>query len=99
MEDLLRRSKIYPTFHWPKEFLAPMKKMREELIKQVDEEIHYVRMRRPMQSDGKLRICEEENPKEGPRRFVHKATCMGSAMRRLGARCQIGMCQRHGLEL
>ena len=73
MEDLLRRNKIYPTFHWPKEFLEPMKKMREELAKQVDEESHYTRIR-PVQTDGKWRIRADVKPKDGSGRFLHKAT-------------------------
>jgi hypothetical protein len=30
MEDVLRKSKMFPTFHWPKEFLEPMKKINED---------------------------------------------------------------------
>jgi hypothetical protein len=73
MEDLLRRNKIYPTFHWPKEFLEPMKKMREQLKTKVDEETHYVRMR-PFQQDGKWKVKVDVKPKEGDGRFETKAT-------------------------
>jgi len=73
MEDLLRRSRIFPTFHWPKEFLDPMRKMREELKKKVDEETHYVRIR-PVQSEGKWRIRADVRPKEGNARFSTMAT-------------------------
>ncbi len=73
MEDLLRRNKIFPTFHWPKEFLEPMKKMREELAKEVDEETHYTRIR-PVEADGKWKIRADIKPKDGSGRFLHKAT-------------------------
>jgi len=73
MEDLLRRNKIYPTFHWPKEFLEPMKKMREEVAKEVDEETYYTRIR-PVQTDGRWKIRADIKPKDGSGRFLHKAT-------------------------
>jgi hypothetical protein len=31
LENVLRKSKMFPTFHWLKEFLEPMKKIKEEL--------------------------------------------------------------------
>jgi hypothetical protein len=73
MEDLLRRNNVYPTFHWPKEFLEPMKKIREVLKTKVDEDSTYVRLR-PVNNDGKWRIRADVKPKEGGGRFVHKAT-------------------------
>ena len=73
MEDVLRKSKVFPTFHWPKEFLEPMKKMREVLKEKVDESTTYVRLR-PDNRDGKWRIRADVRPKEGEGRFVHKAT-------------------------
>ena len=73
MEDLLRRSKVYPTFHWPKEFLGPMKEMRDVLKTKVDESTTYVRMR-PVLTEGKWRIRADVKPKEGMGKFVHKAT-------------------------
>ena len=73
MEDMLRKNKVYPTFHWPREFLDPLKKMREELKTKVDEESSYVRIR-PVQSDGKWKIRAEVKPKQGEGRFSTKAT-------------------------
>ena len=73
MEDVLRKSNIYPTFHWPKEFLEPMKKMREVLKTKVDESTTYVRMR-PDNKDGRWRIRADVKPKSGEGRFTHKAT-------------------------
>ena len=73
MEDLLRRSKIYPTFHWPKEFLDPLKRMREELSKKIDEDSHYVRIR-PVLADGKWRIRADTRAKEGNDRFSAAAS-------------------------
>jgi hypothetical protein len=73
MEDLLRRNKVFPTFHWPREFMDPMKKMREELKKKVDEDKFYVRMR-PFEKDGNWRIKADVKPKEGEGKFTTKAT-------------------------
>jgi len=73
MEDLLRRSKVYPTFHWPKEFLEPMGKMKEELKTRVDENANYIRIR-PVQVEGKWKIRADVKPKEGAGRFAHAAT-------------------------
>jgi hypothetical protein len=73
MEDLLRRSKLYPTFHWPREFMEPMKAMRDELKTKVDEHTHYIRIR-PVQSEGKWRIRADIKPKEGEGKFAHAAT-------------------------
>ena len=73
MEDLLRRNRLFPTFHWPKEFLDPMKKMREELKKKVDEDKNYVRIR-PFQSAGKWLIKADIRAKEGNDRFTTIAT-------------------------
>jgi hypothetical protein len=33
MEEVLQKRKMFPTFHWPKEFLEPMKKLKEDLKK------------------------------------------------------------------
>ena len=73
MEDLLRRNRIYPTFHWPKDFLDPLKKMREELKKKVNEDENYIRIR-PSDKDGKWRIRADYKPKEGNARFSHAAS-------------------------
>ena len=73
MEDLLRRNKIFPTFHWPKDFLDPLKKMREELKKKVDEEANYTRIR-PAFSDGKWKIRADTKPKVGGGKFTHAAS-------------------------
>ena len=73
MEDLLRRNKIFPTFHWPKDFLDPLKKMKEELKKKVDEDTHFVRIR-PTFSDSKWKIRADTRPKEGNAKFAHAAS-------------------------
>ena len=73
MEDLLRKNKIFPTFHWPKDFLDPLKKMKEELKKNVDEDTHYVRIR-PAFSDSKWKIRADTKPKEGNGKFAHVAS-------------------------
>jgi hypothetical protein len=74
MENVLRKSKMFPTFHWPKEFLEPMKKIKEELKNGgVDDSTHYVRIR-PEQKDGKWRIRADTKPKTGEGKFSLKAT-------------------------
>ena len=74
MEDVLRKSKMFPTFHWPKEFLEPMKKLKEELKKGgVDDATHYTRIR-PELKDGKWRIRADTKPKSGEGKFTLKAT-------------------------
>ncbi len=69
MEDVLRKSKMFPTFHWPKEFLEPMKRLKEELKKGgVDDATHYTRIR-PELKDGKWRIRADTKPKSGEGKF------------------------------
>jgi hypothetical protein len=56
---------MFPTFHWPKEFLEPMKKIKEELKKGgVDDNTHYTRIRRELK-DSKWRIRADTKPKSG----------------------------------
>ena len=73
MEDILRKNKIYPTFHWPKDFLEPLKKMKEELKSKIDEESNFIRIR-PTLSDGKWKIRADSRPKEGNEKFSHAAS-------------------------
>ena len=74
MEEVLRKSKMFPTFHWPKEFLEPMKKIKEELKSGgVNDATHYVRIR-PEVRDGKWRIRADTKPKTGDGKFALKAT-------------------------
>lgn len=73
MEDTLRKSKMYPTFHWPREFLEPMKKIKTMLKDGgVDETKHFVRIR-PEQKDGKWRIRADTKPRTGEGRFTMRA--------------------------
>jgi hypothetical protein len=65
MEDVLRKSKMFPTFHWSKEFLELMKQLKEELKRgSVDDTTHYTRIR-PELKDGKWRIRADTKPKTG----------------------------------
>jgi hypothetical protein len=74
LENVLQKSKMFPTFHWPKEFLEPMKKIKEELKNGgVDDTTHYVRIR-PEQKDSKWRIRADTKPKTGEGKFSLKAT-------------------------
>jgi hypothetical protein len=70
----LRKSKMFTTFHWPKEFLEPMKKLKKELKNGgVDDSTHYTRIR-PELKDGKWRIRADTKPKSGEGKFTLKAT-------------------------
>ena len=73
MEDMMRKNKIFPTFHWPKDFLDPLKKMREELKKKVNEDDNYIRIR-PTDRDGKWKIRADFKPKVGNKKFEHAAS-------------------------
>jgi len=72
-EDILRKSKCFPSFHWPKDMLAPVKQLRKTLIEGgVAEDRTYIRIR-PEDRDGKMRIRADIKPKDGNERFVLKA--------------------------
>jgi hypothetical protein len=74
MEDLLRKSNIFPSYHWPKEMLEPVKKFRQTVRDNgINEATSYIRIR-PVEKDGKLRIRAETKPKEGNGKFTTFAT-------------------------
>ena len=62
-EDILRQSKCYPSFHWPKEMIEPVKILRKA-----------VERIRPEERDGKIKIWADVKPKEGTAKFALKAT-------------------------
>ena len=73
-EDILRQSKCYPSFHWPKEMIEPVKVLRKAMVDAgVDDTANYIRIR-PDDRDGKLRIRADVKTKEGKDKFAMKAT-------------------------
>jgi hypothetical protein len=74
LEDLLRKSKLFPAYHWPKEMLEPVKQFRKVVRDSgVSEAESYIRIR-PAERDGKFRIRAEVKPKEGNGKFTPLAT-------------------------
>ena len=72
-EDILRNSKVYPSFHWPKDMVEPVKILRKTLLDSgVDDKTHYIRIR-PEERDGRWSIRADTKPKEGNARFMRKA--------------------------
>ena len=45
-EDILRKSNCFPSFHWPKEMIEPVKILRQSIIDTgIDDNTHYIRLR------------------------------------------------------
>ena len=73
-EDILRKSKCFPTFHWPKDMLGPVKQLRKTITDSgVNEDTTYIRIR-PEDREGKMKIRADIKQKVGGDRFVLKAT-------------------------
>ena len=73
-EDILRQSKCYPSFHWPKEMIEPVKILRKAMVDGgTSDTINYIRIR-PEERDGKMKIRADVKPKEGKEKFALKAT-------------------------
>jgi hypothetical protein len=72
LEDILRQSKVYPTFHWSREMLGVVKDMRTALKEKFDDK-HYVRIR-PEERDGKWRIKADVKAKDSNEKFRLGAT-------------------------
>jgi hypothetical protein len=72
LEDLLRQSKVYPTFHWGREMVGLVKEMRSSLKDKYDDK-YYVRIR-PEEREGKWRIKADVKPKDSNERFRLGAT-------------------------
>jgi hypothetical protein len=55
-EDVLRKSNVHPSFHWPQGMMGHVKKFRQEIVDSgVSENDNYIRIR-PEDKNGKLRI-------------------------------------------
>lgn len=72
LEGMLRSAGYFPTFHWPKEMVEFVGKVRDQLRDQgVRHDSHFVKVR-PEHRNGKLLIKAEVKPKVGNGRFVLK---------------------------
>jgi hypothetical protein len=55
-EEVLRKSNVHPSFHWPQGMMGHVKKFRQEIVDSgVSEQDHYIRIR-PEEKNGKMRI-------------------------------------------
>jgi hypothetical protein len=55
-EDVLRKSNVHPSFHWPQGMMGYVKKFRQQIVDSgVSETDNYIRIR-PEDKNGKLRI-------------------------------------------
>ena len=73
-EDILRQSKCFPSFHWPKEMIEPIKILRKAVVDGgTSDTTHYIRVR-PEERDGKMKIHADVKLKEGNSKFALKAT-------------------------
>jgi hypothetical protein len=73
LEDLLRSSNVYPTFHWNREMVGIVKEMRSSLKERYPEDKHFIRIR-PEERDGKWKIKADIKPREGEGKFRLGAT-------------------------
>jgi hypothetical protein len=70
MEDVLRRSKVFPAFHWPKDLVEPVAELRKMVINQVGEN-HYVRIRpEEREGEGVWRLRADVKGKGNSDRFA-----------------------------
>jgi hypothetical protein len=67
LEDLLRQSKVYPTFHWGRDMIGLVKDMRTSIKEKYDDKF-YIRIR-PEERDGKWRIKADVKAKESNEKF------------------------------
>jgi hypothetical protein len=64
-ENLLRKSKVFPTFHWPREMLNNVKVYRTVVADMgFSETDNYIRIR-PEERDGCFKIRADVKPKSG----------------------------------
>jgi hypothetical protein len=55
-EEVLRKSNMHPSFHWPQGMMGHVKKFRQEIVDSgISEQDNYIRIR-PEEKNGKLRI-------------------------------------------
>ena len=62
LEEILRKSNMHPTYHWPKEFLDPVKELRQVVVDMgVDPGSNYIRIR-PEDKDGTWKLRADVKP-------------------------------------
>jgi hypothetical protein len=73
VENLMRKSKIFPGFHWPKEMMDNIKRFRQ-VVKDMGfpDNTHFIRLR-PEERDGVWRIRADVKSKEPESRFMNVA--------------------------
>jgi hypothetical protein len=74
MENWLRSSKVYPSFHWPREMVNNVKVYRQ-VVRDMgySDSTHYIRIR-PEEKDGIWKIRADAKEKSGNARFVSVAS-------------------------
>jgi hypothetical protein len=91
LEDLLRGSNLYPTFHWNREMVGLVKEMRSSLKEKYPEEKHFIRIRpEDEKASGELRPTSSVGERTGPdSSLVPRGTSLRCAPRS-GSKTQIG---------
>jgi hypothetical protein len=73
LEDIMRGSNMFPTFHWNREMVGLVKEMRSSLKEKFPEDKNYIRIR-PEEREGRWKIKADVKPREGEGRFRLGAT-------------------------
>jgi hypothetical protein len=72
LDGMLRAAGYFPSFHWPREMMEFVGKVRDEVRGQgLRHDSHYIRVR-PETREGRLLVKAEAKPKDGNGRFVLK---------------------------
>jgi hypothetical protein len=74
VENMLRKSNVFPGFHWPKEMVDSVKAYRQVVADMgYSDNDYYVRIR-PEERDGSMRVRADVKPKGSMERFVPLAS-------------------------
>jgi hypothetical protein len=73
LEDTLRSNGLFPNFHWDRDMLESVKKMRGKLVAEYPEDKFMIRIR-PEERGGSWQIKADAKPREGNERFKLCAT-------------------------
>jgi hypothetical protein len=73
LEDTLRSNGLFPNFHWDRDMLDSVKKMRGKLVAEYPEDKFMIRIR-PEERAGSWQIKADAKPREGNERFKLCAT-------------------------
>jgi hypothetical protein len=70
-EEVIRKSNVHPSFHWPQGMMGHVKKFRQEIVDSgVSEQENYIRIW-PEERNSKMRICDDIKAKANGK-FVTK---------------------------